>query len=1010
MQYAQAKKSLRGMRVAAATWRGSLRAGLFLTSGLLLGSAVQAAACSGITKTLFAAPDGMVANDGSAWSTATTLKGALLKAEATTAGQCVEIRLKQGVYKTSDTNDRAANFSINRPLRLKGGYTGVNDTDRLALADAAVGTVLSGDLGGGLNAYHVMVVGGNGAVSGNGLYKSTDAADASYTLIEGVTITGGKANGTGQPDSSGGGLYCNGIGSAYECSPAINHVIFKNNSSTGPGGALMNYAFYGKSSPTITNAEFSGNSAGGNGGAIANYGSGGGISSPDISNTIFSNNSSNGSGGAICNYTQSGESRPIIKDTSFNTNTAAKNGGAMFSESTIGKSNPTLIGVTFTENTASQGGAMYNYGNKVSGSVGESSPIIENSTFERNRATAGHGGAVYNKADTTSSPSFKNTTFNGNVAELSGGAIYNDAVSGISSPIIGNSTFVGNKADTGGAIHNNALNSTSQMLIAGSTFSANTANSGGTFYNAGAGSVQLRASIVWGSAASSIALISNSGGANPAISDSIVQGSGGSANWKAALGTDGGNNLDADPVLGALQNNGGPTQTLMPGAGSAAIDQVDCHASNMPATDQRGIARPQGARCDVGAVEAKQYQLSLGAQAAAQASGSITAVQFPVGQSVAPVCAAASCGPFNYPEGSTITLTAQAGSGSVFTGWSEPACAATSLTCNVTLSQASQSVTVSFGAVTLAVDPPASGVYGTAYSQQLNLTPAGGTAPYSYAATGLPSSASLSPAGLLTAPANLPAGAYHFTVAAIDANGVVSQSASATLNIAKAAQTMSIGAAPSNPRVGGSHTIAAQAGASSAPLVIVVTGACSNAGNVVSFDAVGTCTIAASQSGDANYLEAAPAQLVVTVAQGGSSVTVGSSANPSQLGKDVTFTLSVAFDASKRAAITAKSAPVPTGTVQLSDGATVIGTADLVGGSASITVAMKTAGTHSLVASYGGDANYSAQTSDAFMQTVSAEAVSATPVPTLAQWALLVLSLVLGGVALPRLRGAAGRR
>ncbi len=49
-----------------------------------------------------------------------------------------------------------------------------------------------------------------------------------------------------------------------------------------------------------------------------------------------------------------------------------------------------------------------------------------------------------------------------------------------------------------------------------------------------------------------------------------------------------------------LADNGGPTLTLMPGTGSPAIDAGGtCSA----ATDQRGIARPQGAACDVGAVE-----------------------------------------------------------------------------------------------------------------------------------------------------------------------------------------------------------------------------------------------------------------------------------------------------------------------------------------------------------------------------------------------------------------------
>lgn len=54
--------------------------------------------------------------------------------------------------------------------------------------------------------------------------------------------------------------------------------------------------------------------------------------------------------------------------------------------------------------------------------------------------------------------------------------------------------------------------------------------------------------------------------------------------------------------LGPLQQNGGPTQTHEPGSGSIAIDAIDAADCEVD-DDQRGVARPQGATCDVGAVE-----------------------------------------------------------------------------------------------------------------------------------------------------------------------------------------------------------------------------------------------------------------------------------------------------------------------------------------------------------------------------------------------------------------------
>jgi len=59
-----------------------------------------------------------------------------------------------------------------------------------------------------------------------------------------------------------------------------------------------------------------------------------------------------------------------------------------------------------------------------------------------------------------------------------------------------------------------------------------------------------------------------------------------------------------DPLLGALANNGGPTQTFALLAGSPAIDGVTVNAPNSaPATDQRGVGRPQGVRYDIGSFE-----------------------------------------------------------------------------------------------------------------------------------------------------------------------------------------------------------------------------------------------------------------------------------------------------------------------------------------------------------------------------------------------------------------------
>jgi hypothetical protein len=60
-----------------------------------------------------------------------------------------------------------------------------------------------------------------------------------------------------------------------------------------------------------------------------------------------------------------------------------------------------------------------------------------------------------------------------------------------------------------------------------------------------------------------------------------------------------------DPMLGALADNGGPTQTLLPLTGSPLLDAIPTAVCTDVGilVDQRGITRPQGTGCDVGAVE-----------------------------------------------------------------------------------------------------------------------------------------------------------------------------------------------------------------------------------------------------------------------------------------------------------------------------------------------------------------------------------------------------------------------
>lgn len=60
---------------------------------------------------------------------------------------------------------------------------------------------------------------------------------------------------------------------------------------------------------------------------------------------------------------------------------------------------------------------------------------------------------------------------------------------------------------------------------------------------------------------------------------------------------------DTNPLLEPLQNNGGATMTMALQAGSPALDKVPAAGGDCPATDQRGVPRPQGPACDIGSFE-----------------------------------------------------------------------------------------------------------------------------------------------------------------------------------------------------------------------------------------------------------------------------------------------------------------------------------------------------------------------------------------------------------------------
>jgi CSLREA domain-containing protein len=269
-----------------------------------------------------------------------------------------------------------------------------------------------------------------------------------------------------------------------------------------------------------------------------------------------------------------------ITNSKVSNNFATSGGGGIYNAGSLTIVNSIFSGASLVA-SSDAGGAIFNSGSTTS---------ITNSTFSAN-FTTNAGGAIYNSS--ASPMTITNSTFSGNTSNgNSGGAIYNSTTLTIT-----NSTFSGNSAGIGGGGISNA----GTLNITNSTFSGNTASAGGVMgggirqFDGGGGSVTLRNTIV----------ANNTTGGN--CSGTITNGGnniddGTTCNWGSASGS----KSSTNPLLGALSDNGGPTQTFGLLLGSPAVDAGNdtiCTAPPVSNLDQRGFSRLRGAHCDIGAYE-----------------------------------------------------------------------------------------------------------------------------------------------------------------------------------------------------------------------------------------------------------------------------------------------------------------------------------------------------------------------------------------------------------------------
>jgi len=254
--------------------------------------------------------------------------------------------------------------------------------------------------------------------------------------------------------------------------------------------------------------------------------------------------------------------------------------------------------------STSGGGGIYNHGVLT----------LEESKVLRNETDTVGGGGIYNDGGGTLTVT--NTTISDNSAvDSSGGGINNSGTL-----TINDSTISDNAANWAGGIHNQG-----RATVINSTISGNLVDrQGGGIYGIRSGGSPYSTTIISSTITNNTAIDRDGGLGNgpfDVVSTVIALNSGGDCSGGITslgynLASDGTCGLiqptdlpAIDPLVGPLQDNGGPTLTHALLSGSPAIDHIptaDCTDANGDpvTTDQRGVARPQGIGCDVGAFEA----------------------------------------------------------------------------------------------------------------------------------------------------------------------------------------------------------------------------------------------------------------------------------------------------------------------------------------------------------------------------------------------------------------------
>ncbi len=496
---------------------------------------------------LWAAQQNTVVGDGTPASCDNNTLGAALLADGTVTFDC----------GAAPHTIFADTYVINNNIIVDGGNLLTLDGENLR----QIFLVLEG---GSLTLRNITLSGGFGSTGPGGAIQNYGTL-----LVQNSTL---KLNGT---DSvfAGGALANETTGTM-----TIEESVIENNSAAD-GGAIYSRGL----ALTIQNSTIRNNfvrQAGGGfygGGAILQEINADAVLT--ILNSTIQNNLSNpvGSvGGGIALLA----GRLLVQDSTLADNVGYGGGGAIYTAAgvTVELQNSRLLNNrTMLEggNNNFLGGAIYNGG----------ALTVDDSTLSGNMAT--DGGAIFSGGE-GSSFILRRSTVSGNSANGGGGGLLLFP----GSHVIENSTISGNTATIGGGIRSGITADLGTVLLYNVTLQNNSASNDGAhlYIDDGSQPITVQNTI--------LGLTLNGAACYPGVA--LVSAGYNLARDESCGLTGALDQQNRDPLLEPLADNGGATQTHLPQPGSPAIDTA---LANCLTTDQRGIGRPSGAACDIGAVE-----------------------------------------------------------------------------------------------------------------------------------------------------------------------------------------------------------------------------------------------------------------------------------------------------------------------------------------------------------------------------------------------------------------------